>query len=156
MLELRINKRVLLSGVSIACDMLPLAQKALVIDEQNRILILRSRDPDGDGNSWDFPGGRMEQGEAPLETLQRELQEEIGWSGDVQSATLFHVGWYKGFGDRMHEDVYKTFWILRVPSFTPTLSWEHSQSTWYDLHQLPEDFNGPYRDIVNSCPHSLT
>lgn len=136
--------------------MLPVAQKALLVDDEGRVLVLKSTDPDGHGNYWDFPGGRMEIGETPLQTLQREIREETGLDVDVARAKLFHVGWYKGFGGRAQEDVYKTFWIVPVPVSAPTLSWEHSNAIWLDpAGVLPKDFTGPYRALFDDYVRTI-
>lgn len=50
--------------------------KALVINGDGEILMLKEAFPDG-GMQWDIPGGRMDPGEMFLETLSRELHEEI-------------------------------------------------------------------------------
>lgn len=49
-----------------------------LIDKDGRILI--SKRPEGKHKSgyWEFPGGKMEEDEAPQITLVRELQEELG------------------------------------------------------------------------------
>lgn len=130
--------------------MLNVAQKALLVNDKGEVLVMKSSDPDGNGNYWDFPGGRMEIGETPLQTLEREINEETGMTVDVTDATLFHVGWYKGFGKNANEDVYKTFWIVNVPASSAILSWEHSDALWLDPQgEVPNDFVGPYREILD-------
>lgn len=51
--------------------------KALVVNANDEILMLKEVFPDG-GMQWDVPGGRMDPGETFLQTLTRELHEEIG------------------------------------------------------------------------------
>lgn len=63
--------------------------KALVRDKQGRVLLLReAHHPD---SYWDLPGGRMDEGEDFMQTLRRELDEEIGvqnFSSPKHVATL--------------------------------------------------------------------
>jgi 8-oxo-dGTP diphosphatase len=47
--------------------------KAIIKDDQDRILLLREKD-----GSWELPGGGLEHGEDPKEALSREITEETG------------------------------------------------------------------------------
>lgn len=51
---------------------------AIVMNSENFFLI--SLRPDGvhQGGKWEFPGGKIEQGESPEQAMCRELQEEVG------------------------------------------------------------------------------
>lgn len=49
------------------------AQKA-IIEHDGKILVCRGI---GD-NVWEFPGGRLHKGEAPMEAIAREIREELG------------------------------------------------------------------------------
>lgn len=53
---------------------------ALLLDSNERVLLGRKDAKDGGVYSecWHAPGGGIEEGEARLQALQRELQEEIG------------------------------------------------------------------------------
>ena len=50
----------------------------VLIDEQGFILISRRSEGSHQGGLWEFPGGKVEQGESPAEALHRELLEELG------------------------------------------------------------------------------
>ncbi len=51
---------------------------AAVIERNGRILIGQRRKTDSHGLKWEFPGGKVERGEAPAAALARELEEELG------------------------------------------------------------------------------
>ena len=51
---------------------------AAVIERDGRILVGQRRKSDSHGLKWEFPGGKVERGEAPSAALARELEEELG------------------------------------------------------------------------------
>lgn len=69
--------------------------KALVRNARGEILLVGSHGRTQDAPRLDLPGGRMEPGETLLQTLKRELREEIGltYTGEpVQiTTTLAHL-----------------------------------------------------------------
>lgn len=56
--------------------------KAVAQNEKGEILLLAVPQWDDNPAHWDLPGGRMEPGEDFVQTLRRELQEEIGVTYD--------------------------------------------------------------------------
>lgn len=51
---------------------------AVIRDREQRILIARRADSQHQGGLWEFPGGKLEAGEAVQAALARELREELG------------------------------------------------------------------------------
>jgi 8-oxo-dGTP diphosphatase len=51
---------------------------AAIFDKQQRVLITRRPDHVHQGGLWEFPGGKLEDGESVSEALARELEEEVG------------------------------------------------------------------------------
>jgi 8-oxo-dGTP diphosphatase len=49
-----------------------------LIDADRRVLIAKRPEGKGMAGLWEFPGGKVEAGERPEETLIRELHEELG------------------------------------------------------------------------------
>jgi mutator protein MutT len=50
----------------------------VLIDAQSRVLIAQRPAGKHMAGAWEFPGGKLEPGEAPRDALRRELEEEIG------------------------------------------------------------------------------
>jgi 8-oxo-dGTP diphosphatase len=59
---------------------------AVIVDDAGRILLVRKRGT----TAWMQPGGKVEPGEAPADTLARELHEELGL--DLDAADFEHWG----------------------------------------------------------------
>ena len=56
---------------------------AAIIRNNNKTLIARRRPNKHLGGYWEFPGGKIENGETPEECLVREIKEELGVSINV-------------------------------------------------------------------------
>jgi len=65
----------------------------LIVGDDGRILITQRRADQALGGKWEFPGGKVEPGEAPVAALARELAEEIGVTVAVGRIweVLFHA-----------------------------------------------------------------
>lgn len=68
-----------------------IAAKGLVINNEGEVLCLKRRPNDAHNPStWDFPGGRLEEGESPFDGLKRECIEEIGQDIEIVHPVNIH------------------------------------------------------------------
>lgn len=65
----------------------------LILGDDGRVLITQRRADQALALLWEFPGGKVEPGEAPVAALERELREEIGVTVAVGRIwdVLFHA-----------------------------------------------------------------
>lgn len=66
--------------------LLPVVAVAL-IDHRERVLMQRRSLDGAHGGLWEFPGGKVEVGETPVEALLREVEEELGLVLDGKALT---------------------------------------------------------------------
>ena len=50
---------------------------AVILINDNKVLIAQRKPTDFLANKWEFPGGKIEIGESPEECLKREIKEEF-------------------------------------------------------------------------------
>jgi mutator protein MutT len=58
----------------------------VIINEQGEILIDQRLSTGLMANLWEFPGGKIEQGETPQDCIKREIKEELGITIEVDRA----------------------------------------------------------------------
>lgn len=56
---------------------------AAVIERDGKILICQRKPGGRHALKWEFPGGKVEAGEAPEAALKRELREELGIEAEI-------------------------------------------------------------------------
>ncbi|MGE5615153.1 MAG: NUDIX domain-containing protein [Bacillota bacterium] len=106
--------------------------KVIFIDNKKQTLILRRSDYDGwEVNCWEFPGGRMAYGETIEEALRREILEETQLSmAEINDYELLFAD--TKIINQYTQNVY-LFFMVPVDSFTPQLSFEHSEYKWIPI-----------------------
>ena len=64
-----------------------------IIRHQSTILLTRRPDGSRHAGKWEFPGGKLENGESPVDCLRRELLEELDL--EVQVGAIYDVVYHR-------------------------------------------------------------
>ncbi|MFC4785453.1 (deoxy)nucleoside triphosphate pyrophosphohydrolase [Nocardioides sp. MAHUQ-72] len=119
--------------------MISVVGAALVRD--GRVLAARRTRPAATAGRWEFPGGKVEDGESPDAALVREIREELGCSVEVSH-------WLSGavpIGER-HE---LTVAVVRLVSGEP-VPHEHDLVRWLSAAELGDvDWLEPDRPFLD-------
>jgi len=93
--------------------------------------------------TWGVVGGKIESGELLLESLLREMTEEIG--GIIQGAKLIPL---EQFTSDNNKFIYHTFIVPVEEEFVPVLNNEHRGYCWVSLEDHPKPLHpGVWRTI---------
>ena len=113
---------------------------AIIIDDQQRILITRRPLHAPHGGMWEFPGGKLENDETPITALIREVKEEVGL--DVQGgdflAQINHA--------YPHHTVELLVYCIRAFNGEATAQEMQMDLRWVDVDCL-QDFEFPEANV---------
>jgi len=101
-----------------------------VFNSNGELLLLKRPDDVHCGGLWSFPGGKVEQGETPLDTARRELGEETGLKG--QNWRL--LGEYQ----HAYPDITLHFHLFGCDCLNPNALSSDEAYTWVTADKLGE------------------
>lgn len=136
----------------------PLIVAAAIVDSlaaPTRVLCAQRSYPPALAGQWEFPGGKVEPGEAPDVALHRELAEELGVAvtlGSTIDSQDDDGAWPLPNGSRM-----RLWWAeLSAQSPQPTPGASHSALQWCEAEQISslEWLEGD-RPIIIDVTHRL-
>ncbi|MEE8153012.1 MAG: (deoxy)nucleoside triphosphate pyrophosphohydrolase [candidate division NC10 bacterium] len=92
---------------------MPMVVTAGILIQEGRILICQRRKGDWGEYKWEFPGGKVEDGEDPRESLRREFEEELAIEPEI-GPLLCHL--QHRYPDREVE-----LYVFHIPGYTGEL-----------------------------------
>ncbi len=117
-----------------------------LVDADRRVLICQRPGGKMLAGLWEFPGGKVEEGETPEECLVRELREELGI--ETQEACLAPLSFASHSYESFH--LLMPLWVCRKWQGTPRAI-EHTALKWV-RPQLLRDYPMPPADAPLIAP----
>ena len=104
-----------------------------VVVRDGRVLLLHN-----ERDEWELPGGRLEIGETPVQSVAREITEETGWqvtTGPILDSWLYYI-------NQVQKHVFiVTYGAHLQPgqeTTDPVLSHEHSRIGLFKRDEVPD------------------
>lgn len=107
-----------------------------VVRERGRVLVTQRKTGGHLAGAWEFPGGKLEDGEDPKDALARELREELGI--DVAVGGALDVAFHR------YEDAGKAVLLLfyeatRTPTSPEPRALDVADLAWWGPADLVDD-----------------
>ncbi len=126
-------------------DSFHIGVKALIVNQEKKILLLE-RDHPTQKMYWDIPGGRLHKGDSLIDTLLREIKEEIGLD-DLKEIHPFTMALTNIRIPSQEGSVGLIFAIYHCDisfPFIPILSSEHVNFGWFSPLEAIAKFETRY------------
>jgi 8-oxo-dGTP pyrophosphatase MutT (NUDIX family) len=110
------------------------AARALVLDPNDRTLLVRYVNPDTGEHLWTTPGGGIDPRESLVDAIRRELREEAGLDAEIGPVIWTRREVYDWAGKTI--DQREQFVLVRTPPFEPTPEIGRNGLLAEDVHEL--------------------
>ncbi|MDI2036124.1 (deoxy)nucleoside triphosphate pyrophosphohydrolase [Paenarthrobacter nitroguajacolicus] len=110
------------------------------LEAPGRLLVARRTAPPRFAGMWEFPGGKVERGEAPEAALHRELAEELGI--EVKLGRELESGDTDGW--TLNEQASMRVWFAEVTAGKPAPLEDHDELRWVSLADHEEALALPW------------
>ena len=118
-----------------------------IIQNDNNFLIGRRGKDEKSAGMWEFPGGKLEEGESPKECIKRELKEELNIDAEIGELFSSYTYNYNHVSYELFFFKVNSFFGEPVKSVHDKLKWEKLKN-FYKYDFLPGD--GPLIDKLIS------
>lgn len=126
-------------------------QKAIILNSQGQLLLLRRSDKSSFSQKWSLAGGALEKGEEPFAGIRREIVEETQL--EVKDLKPFTV---HSFFSPSDDFAVVIGYICQAVTTEVVLNWEHDEFRWLsveaalklDLSENGKFFVEEYRKTV--------
>lgn len=122
------------------------AAGALFLSIQTKRFLFLMRADDTYTNTWATVGGRTEIGETVIESLSREIQEEIGFLPMVRKTIPVDL-----FVSNDNKFEFHTFVCLVDREFIPNLNNEHKGYAWSSIDSFPKPLHPALYNALQSA-----
>jgi 8-oxo-dGTP pyrophosphatase MutT (NUDIX family) len=110
------------------------AARALLLDPNDRVLLVRFVNPDTGGHFWTTPGGGIKPTESLEDAIRRELREETGLEAELGPMIWTRREVYVWAGKTIDQP--EQFVLVRAPEFTPRPDIGLEGLAAEDVHEL--------------------
>lgn len=126
------------------------------IDYRNGKIFIAKRQNKGDmGNRWEFPGGKIDEGEDFTQAIKREMKEEFDVDVEVGSHICSSTFIHKCKGCECTLDAFEVH-FAHDGIEKPFKLTEHTDYKWVDIEEIPslnfvDSDLGIYKDVLAWC-----
>ena len=118
-----------------------------IIQKDNNFLIGRRGKDEKSAGMWEFPGGKLEEGESPKECIKRELKEELNIDAEIGELFSSYTYNYPHVSYELYFFKVNSFFGAPAKRVHDKLRWEKLKN-FYKYDFLPGD--GPLIDKLVS------
>lgn len=121
----------------------------LILQEDNKVLLLKRQNTGFSDNTWALPGGTLEDCETIDQCLIREIKEEININLNMQDLNLVHLVLHQE-----NNNIVKIGYYFTTKCYTGILNnnepHKHSDLQWFNLDNLPESVSTYTKHALSS------